>query len=480
MLKDATYWAEKIRRKQISTTELLTLIAEKIEQENPKWNALVEWDLEQAYAEARTLSWGEQAPFAGVPIPLKVLGQTKKGMLNTAGAKLFKGQRAAQTEYFVQNLEKAGFIPFGKTNAPEFGFKNITDPVLHGITKNPWNAAYHAGGSSGGAAAAVASGMFPLAGASDGGGSIRIPASFTGLVGLKPTRGSMPTGPGSYRGWQGASIQFALTKSMRDTQTLFESLWQQQKAAPYLAPDYRQQKQSVQKIYFTTESFVKTPVSAAAKAAVEGAVTFLTRKGYQVEEQPFPVDGVRLMQAYYVMNGAETAAMMYQIEQELGRPIEKTEVEPMTWAIYQYGRKLAASTYSLALETWDQAAAAMERAFETADLFLSPTTAETAIALDCELVDSRTQAQLLEAEHLSEQEAGELVYRMFERSLQATPFTQLANLTGQPAISLPTHLAENGLPLGIQFMASKGCEQQLFEMGHLFEQESRFYVPNAN
>ena len=127
-------------------------------------------------------------------------------------------------------------MPLGQTNAPEFGFKNITDPTLYGPTRNPWNPAYSAGGSSGGAAAAVASGMFPIAGASDGGGSIRIPASFSGLIGLKPTRGTMPVGPSEWRSWQGASINFALTLSMRDTEQLFYVLRTSQPTAPYQAP----------------------------------------------------------------------------------------------------------------------------------------------------------------------------------------------------------------------------------------------------
>ncbi|WP_316146598.1 amidase family protein, partial [Listeria monocytogenes] len=139
-----------------------------------------------------------------------------KGLPDTASSQLFSENVASEDDNYVKGLLEAGFTPFGQTNSPEFGFKNISDSKLYGDTRNVWNEAYYSGGSSGGAASAVASGMFAIAGASDGGGSIRIPASFSGLIGLKMTRGRMPQGPDSYRGWQGASISGALTVSVRD------------------------------------------------------------------------------------------------------------------------------------------------------------------------------------------------------------------------------------------------------------------------
>ncbi|WP_262370019.1 amidase family protein, partial [Enterococcus faecium] len=156
-----------------------------------------------------------------IPFPLKMLGQEKKGWLATSGSRLFETHRASHTSNYVRQAEAIGLVPFGQTNAPEFGFKNITDPVIYGPARNPWNLECTPGGSSGGAAAAVSSGIVPLAGASDGGGSIRIPASFCGLIGLKPSRGTMPVGPYAWRGWQGAAIDFGLTVSMRDTEALF-------------------------------------------------------------------------------------------------------------------------------------------------------------------------------------------------------------------------------------------------------------------
>lgn len=480
-MQDATYWAEQLRNGHLSFHERLEMIEKKIAQQNPKLNALIHIDREAALKESQTGN-NQNRLFGGQPIPLKILGQTKAGWPATAGAKMFSDKKASQTAHFVRGLEQAGFVPFGQTNAPEFGFKNITDPELYGPTRNPWNTMFSAGGSSGGAAAAVASGMFPIAGASDGGGSIRIPASFTGLIGLKPTRGSMPVGPGEWRSWQGASINFALTISMRDTQRLFYGLRTSQPAAPYQAPqvEWTHQKASQQKhvkIAFSTQSPVGRHVSETAIQAVRKAADFLTEQGHQVEEVDYPIDGQQMMQSYYAMNGGETAAMFADIEQARGQVVGIDEVELMTWGVYQYGRKLSAATYIQALQYWDQITEKMENFFETYDLFLTPTTAETAPLVDADLQSDVIRRNLETIDTLSERQAADLIYEMFDQSYQLTPYTQLANLTGQPAISLPTMMSAHRLPLGIQFMASKGREDLLFQIGQLFETHGQFKLP---
>src|SRR5699024_1557676 len=195
-------------------------------------NALVSFDKKAALDRYQQKKAWDERLFAGLPLPLKMLGQDKKGWQATSASRLLKENRAQTTTNFVRALEKNGLIAIGQSNSPEFGFKNVTDSLLYGNSCNPWNIAYFSGGSSGGAASAVASGMFPIAAASDGGGSIRIPASFSGLIGLKPTRGTMPLGPDGFRGWQGASIAFALTVSMRDTQALFYAMRGTETAAP--------------------------------------------------------------------------------------------------------------------------------------------------------------------------------------------------------------------------------------------------------
>ncbi len=477
-MKDALYWAEKMRKKIISPTEYHKEVAQRIKQKNQALNAYVE----VRASETRNPSLMETQPFYGIPIPLKVLGQTKKGMLDSSSSRLFAKHQASSTDNFVKKLEELGFLPFGKTNAPEFGFKNITDPQLYGVTKNPWNLDYHVGGSSGGAAAAVASGIVPIAGASDGGGSIRIPASFAGLVGLKPTRGSMPVGPSGWRGWQGASINFALTVSMRDTQTLFEAMRTVQKQAPYQAPFYTQKttpEKKTLRIAYCTASPVAMPVSIEAEQATKQAIHFLEKQGHQVVEISLPYDGIALMDSYYQMNGAETAAMMENIERGLGRKVTKKDMEPMTWAIYQYGRTISGSQYSRLLQLWDQATVQMEAVFQAFDLFLTPTTADHAPLIAQDLQSATIRELIAHAEELSAVERQVLVAEMFAKSLAITPYTQIANLTGEPAISLPTYITEKGLPLGIQFMASKGREDLLFQIGKEFEAQHQFCLPNT-
>ncbi|WP_206911718.1 amidase [Enterococcus sp. DIV0840] len=480
-MKDGLYYATQFREKKLSVIEWIDARAQQVKKLNPELNAFVDWDVKAAKKQYEARG-AETGPFFGLPIPLKMLGQDKAGMKSSSGSRLFKENRAASTDNFVKGLERLGFIPLGKTNAPEFGFKNISDPAIYGPARNPWNLDHSPGGSSGGAAAAVASGLFPIAGASDGGGSIRIPASFSGLVGLKPTRGSMPVGPNGWRGWQGASIDFALTVSMRDTETLFYHLRGTEKAAPYLAPKAEWTHQSasekkVLKIAFLTESPVGTSVSAEAIKAIRNATTFLEQQGHEVTEIPYPVNGRQLIDSYYLMNGAETAAMFEEIQQGFQRMLTKSDMELMTWGIYQYGLRLPASQYTRSLQLWDQAAYKMEQLFDSYDLLLTPTTADIAPKIDAELQSDQIRKDLAQAESLSVLQLQDLVYDMFEKSLAITPFTQLANLTGQPAISLPTHIAESGLPLGIQFMASKGREDLLFQVGKLFEQEQKFLLP---
>ncbi|OJG66127.1 glutamyl-tRNA(Gln) amidotransferase, A subunit [Enterococcus moraviensis] len=481
IMKDGLYYATQFRDKKLSVAEWIDERAQQVKMLNPKLNAFVDWDAESAKKQYEARG-AETGPFFGLPIPLKMLGQDKAGMKSTSGSRLFTENRATSTDNFVKGLERLGLIPLGKTNAPEFGFKNISDPTIYGPARNPWNLDYSPGGSSGGAAAAVASGLFPIAGASDGGGSIRIPASFSGLIGLKPTRGSMPVGPDGWRGWQGASIDFALTVSMRDTEVLFYHLRGTEKAAPYQAPKAEWEHQTaarkpVLKIAFLTESPVGKPVSAEAIKATHNAATFLEQQGHEVTEIPYPVNSRQLIDSYYLMNGAETAAMFEGIQEAIRRPLTKNDMELMTWGIYQYGRQLPASQYTRSLQLWDQVAYKMEQLFEEYDVVLTPTTADIAPKIDSELQSDQIRKDLAQAETLSILQLKDLIYDMFEKSLTITPFTQLANLTGQPAISLPTHVTASGLPLGIQFMASKGREDVLFQVGELFEQEQKFLLP---
>ncbi|MDN5591733.1 MAG: amidase, partial [Lacticaseibacillus paracasei] len=238
MQKSALDQAAAIRAGVLSPEELIDSTREKMTALNPALNAITWTRFEAAKQDANQLEDHGQ-PFFGVPLILKGLGQDFAGAPATFGSRFFAKAKSEHTNNFVKALQRLGFIIVGQSNVPEFGFKNITDAELYGPARNPWNRDYSPGGSSGGAAAVVASGISPLATGSDGGGSIRIPASFSGLIGLKPTRGRVPTGPGEWRGWQGASINFALTKTTADTAALLRGLATTQLAAPFIAPPLR-------------------------------------------------------------------------------------------------------------------------------------------------------------------------------------------------------------------------------------------------
>lgn len=483
-MKDGIYWAEKLRKKEISFPELLALFTDRAAKLDPEINGFVTMMDQAALRDYQNQTDLLSRPFAGLPIPLKMLGQEKAGWISSSGSKLLADHRSSKTSNFTKQLMASGLMPFAQTNSPEFGFKNITDSQLYGPAKSPWNLDHYSGGSSGGAASVVAAGIVPMAAGSDGGGSIRIPASFCGLIGLKPSRGTMPIGPNSWRGWQGAAIDFALTVSMRDTERLFYAMRGVNSGAPYQVPaaEWRHQEAATKeplKIAVVTNSPLNSPISADAQQAVTEACDFLSNQGHQVEPIVYPLDVRQLAESYYLMNGAETAAMMADLERMYRRRIVKDDVELMAWGLYQYGKVIPASRYIETLWQWDQAAIKMERLFSEYDLLLSPTTATTAPKLTDDLQSPEIRTRLANAEGMSEAELQILIQEMFEKGLQLTPYTFLANLTGHPAISLPTHLAANQLPLGIQFVAARGREDLLLEVGKLMEAGGKFHLPSA-
>ncbi|HEM4070310.1 TPA: amidase [Streptococcus suis] len=481
MWKDATEMALAVRTGQVSARELVAEAIEQIEEKNPAINAVVSKQYEQALQEAETGNFQDKA-FGGVPLLLKDLGQNEAGQSSTAGSRLFQNYRAGHTDKLVQTFKDLGFIILGRTNTPEFGFKNISDSSLHGPVKLPLDLSRNAGGSSGGAAAAVASGMVPLAAASDGGGSIRIPASFNGLIGLKPSRGRIPVGPTSYRGWQGASSNFALTKSVRDTKRLLYHLQTYQLEAPFPLAILSEQSLLVPqhkplKIAYSLESPIGSSVSADAKQAVLSLLPQLEALGHQITELTNPIlDGVEVMRAYYLMNSVETAQMFDEIEAGLGRPMTPDDMEVMTWAIYQSGQTVPAKLYSKVLQDWDRYSAAVADFHQHYDLLLTPTVADVAPKLDQFTHSQEMLDRLLHTQELVMAEQQSLIWEMFAESLAWTPFTQQANITGQPAISLPTYKTPQGLPIGVQFTAAKGREDLLLHVADQLEQAGRLLL----
>lgn len=475
----ATELSKLIRQGKLDRVALVDESVDTVEKRNPALNAVTTLWGDRAKKMASQFNESGQ-PFAGVPILLKGLGQSFKGEPDTASSMLLKDYKATITNNFVQAFLHAGLIPVGETNAPEFGFKNVTDSKLYGDAHNPWNTDYQPGGSSGGSAAAVGAGWLPIAGGNDGGGSIRIPSSFSGTIGLKPTRGRVPAGPGEWRGWQGASINFAITRDMNDTARLLDAISTVQMAAPFQVPLPAESFTSTLNnlpnelmIAYSTESPVGTPVSDEAKQAVLDAVKFLTAQGHHLVPADAPIDGIGLMKSYYLMNAGETATMFANMH--LADQVIKPNVEPLAWALGYAGRSITAVQYSQALSFWDNVASDMDAFQQEFDLYLTPTTAQQAPRIDQQLVSDENLEKMQHIEDFNSDEQMQLIWDQWLPALTLSPFTQLANISGQPAISLPTHVGDNGLPLGIQFVARKGREDLLLQMGKLFEDAHQFH-----
>lgn len=472
---DAVGLAELVKNKQVTKAELLKVAFERLDQVNPKLNAVVRTRKSKAVEELNEAESG--GVFSGVPLFLKDISQAIEGEVLSAGSKLLEDHVSSRDSYYVEKARLAGFQLLGHSNTPEFGLKNITEPVAYGATRNPWHLNHSPGGSSGGAAALVASGVVPMAGASDGGGSIRIPAGFTGLFGLKPTRGRTPVGPGTGRQWQGAAIDFALSRTVRDSARFLDVQKIYQPAAAFHVPldersyydlQYQPLKRKL-RIAYTTASPVRTAVTEDAKQAVIKTVNYLATLGHEIEEIEAPINGVHLMQDYYTMNAGEMHKVIRGLERQFSRLLTADDLDIFTYALHKVGKEVSAADFSESLDHWDLASANMEEFHHTFDLYITPTNAAPAPEIGELTPDQAMIERLLNVDHYTKKEQLALIYDMFLPSLTYTPFTQLANLTGQPAMSIPVSLSATGLPLGCQVMAAVGREDLLLSLAFMLE-----------
>lgn len=476
MFLDATTLGQMVLSKEISPLELVEESIQKATLLNSSLNAIVYTQYEEAIEKAKRFSLKNQ-PFAGVPLFLKDLGQEQKGSICTYGSRLFKDVKSMHTDNFVKRLENLGFIILGRTNTPEFGFKTVSDSLLYGPVRNAVNLDRNAGGSSGGAAAVVASGITPVAAASDGGGSIRIPASHNGLIGLKPSRGRVISGPGSYRGWNGATVHFALTKTVQDTRNLLFHLQEYQMESPFPLPKlsakelYPTEKMRPLRVAVLLQSPVGEDVSKDSVDAVMKVANFFENHGHSVTLlQKDPVDGIALQKGFYIISAVETALMFQNIERQLGRQVTSDDMELMTWAIYRSGLDISGMEYSKVASSWDSYAYQMAQLHEQYDVLLLPAVANAAPSLVPYELSADLQSKLSRIDDFTKDQKQQLLWEMFEESVADTPFTQRFNITGQPAISLPVHHTKDGLPIGVQLAAAKGREDLLLQIAEWFEQ----------
>lgn len=468
--KDGQDLANMVRSGQVASEELVNMAYDIIAKENPSLNAVITTRRQEAIEEARKLKDTNQ-PFLGVPLLVKGLGHSIKGGETNNGLIYADGKISTFDSSYVKKYKDLGFIILGQTNFPEYGWRNITDSKLYGPTHNPWNLAHNAGGSSGGSAAAIASGMTPIASGSDAGGSIRIPSSWTGLVGLKPTRGLVSNEkPDSYS----TAVHFPLTKSSRDAETLLTYL----KKSDQTLVSVNDLKSLP--IAYTLKSPMGTEVSQDAKNAIMDNVTFLRKQGFKVTEIDLPIDGRALMRDYSTlaigMGGAFST-----IEKDLKKHgFTKEDVDPITWAvhvIYQNSDKAELKKSIVeAQKHMDDYRKAMEKLHKQFPIFLSPTTASLAPLNTDPYVTEKDKRAIYNMENLSQEERIALFNRQWEPMLRRTPFTPIANMTGLPAISIPTYLSESGLPIGTMLMAGANYDMVLIKFATFFEKHHGFNV----
>ncbi|HEO7524369.1 TPA: LPXTG cell wall anchor domain-containing protein [Streptococcus agalactiae] len=468
--KDGQDLANIVRSGQVTSEELVNMAYDIIAKENPSLNAVIITRRQEAIEEARKLKDTNQ-PFLGVPLLVKGLGHSIKGGETNNGLIYADGKISTFDSSYVKKYKDLGFIILGQTNFPEYGWRNITDSKLYGPTHNPWNLAHNAGGSSGGSAAAIASGMTPIASGSDAGGSIRIPSSWTGLVGLKPTRGLVSNEkPDSYS----TAVHFPLTKSSRDAETLLTYL----KKSDQTLVSVNDLKSLP--IAYTLKSPMGTEVSQDAKNAIMDNVTFLRKQGFKVTEIDLPIDGRALMRDYSTlaigMGGAFST-----IEKDLKKHgFTKEDVDPITWAvhvIYQNSDKAELKKSIVeAQKHMDDYRKAMEKLHKQFPIFLSPTTASLAPLNTDPYVTEKDKRAIYNMENLSQEERIALFNRQWEPMLRRTPFTPIANMTGLPAISIPTYLSESGLPIGTMLMAGANYDMVLIKFATFFEKHHGFNV----
>jgi len=384
-----------------------------------------------------------------------------------------------------QSFKKAGVVILGKTNTPEFGLLGITEPELFGPCRNPWNTDHTPGGSSGGSAAAVAAGWVPIAAGGDGGGSIRIPAAYCGLFGLKPSRGRNPTGPDHGRIWQGAVQEHVISRSVRDSAAMLDATRGADTGAPYeIKPpggsylDEVTKNPGRLKIAFDTHSPLGTTVHPECVKAVTETARILEAMGHELIEARPDIDGPALAQSYISMYFAETAANIDELAFVLGRKARPSDVEALTWLMSLLGKSYSAGHFVSALRKWDQAARQMGNFFRQYDLYLTPTTAypparigelqpKPAEAVMIRLVNTLRLGRLLKATGLPDQ--------MAKESLKRTPFTQAANLSGLPAVSVPLCWTADGLPCGSHFTAPFGDEATLLRLAARLEEAQPWF-----
>jgi amidase len=474
---DAVGLAQCVARGESTADGLLALALGQSERAQPKTNAICRMMEGEARAQLQKPLTGA---FAGVPFLIKDIAQDYAGLPTSAGSRATLGMVAAEHSHSVKRYLDAGLVIFGKTNLPELGLKPVSDSQTFGRTCNPWNVAHTPGGPCGGAAAAVASGVVPMAAGNDGGGSIRIPAACCGLFGLKPSRGLISFGPACGEYWFGATAEGVISRSVRDTAAALDVVAGGEPGDPFVAarpgeayaPSMARDPGRL-RIGFTVTSPIGTDVHAEAKAAVENAAALLRGLGHEVEEAAPDIDGTALAKAFLHVYFGQVAAM---VEMARATGAKRNDFELVSRVLSTLGGAISAGALTTQLLKWNEFARGLARFHQRYDMLLTPTLAHPPVrhgegdpsAAEQNLLNLLDRAGLLGLiTRLGLFDS--TIDKLARDSLQYVPFTQLANLTGTPAMSVPLHWTADGLPLGVQFVARWGDEARLLQLARQLE-----------
>jgi amidase len=456
LFRPASELANLIRTGEIATRELVEASLERIEALDPDLNAFCHLDPEGALAAAELVKPGDQRPFAGVPIAIKDTAEVA-GWPYTLGSEIFGDFVPEYDAFVVRRLRDAGFVPVGKTSLPEFGILPVTEPRRFGPTRNPWDTDRTPGGSSGGSAAAVAAGMVPIAHGSDGGGSIRIPASCCGLVGLKPSRGRVSRGPD--QGEDFLVQDGVLSRTVAETAELLDVLagyetgdasWAPPPREPFATAARREPGRL--RIGFTLSAALDTDLDPQARRAVEDAAELLESLGHDAEEVEAPWKGQNLLRVFAVVFGTPVAMGIFFGAQVTGREPSEELVEPLSWTMWNGVQKRTALDYLLARTQLASFARGIVPLWDDHDVVLTPALAERPVRIG-------------DIDPCSDDP-----WEDFRRSGKFTPYTALFNVTGQPAISVPLFQGDDGLPLAVQLAGRPADESTLLSLAAQLEE----------
>ena len=452
---DALGLAELVRTKQISSSELLEVAIALTEKLDPRLNAVPIKHFELARENSKNKV--DTGIFNGVPFLLKDLNNYLKGTVTSGGSRVLENITADHTSELVKRTIDSGLNIFGKTNSPELGLTVTTEPVLYGPTRNPWNLDRSSGGSSGGASSAVAAGIIPMAQASDGGGSIRIPASCCGLFGLKPTRARTPLGPASLEGWGGQSIFHCVSVSVRDSAALLDATSGHEKGAPYRSA--HQEKNFLEqiniepgnlKIGYLEDSSIA--IDEEVKEVMNSTIDLCQKLGHSVESTKINFSSEEISLAIVTIISSNVAYAVNSQSNQTGREVSNEYFENVTLQMAENGNNFSASDYINAIKINHRLGQELEKMFDQYDVLLSPVLASPPVnigTIDMNTNDMKTYV---------------------ERLTKYSPFTGIFNQSGQPSMSVPLFRTKDNLPVGSMFSASFGNENLLFSLAGQLEE----------